>query len=221
MNVIEAISGRFSHRAFLEKPVPESLIKEILSVARFAPSGVNTQPWHVAVVGPKHRRLITDAILDAKARDVPQNPDYDYYPKEWHEPYKSRRKACGLAMYGALNIQKEDMEKRKAQWYKNYHFFDAPAGFIFYIESKLCKGSWMDMGMFLENIMIAARHFGLETCPQAALAEYPDIIRDILNITKDYDIVCGMALGYPDLNHPINQYRTDREPLENFTKWYD
>ncbi|HRE30524.1 MAG TPA: nitroreductase, partial [Candidatus Berkiella sp.] len=114
---------------------------------------------------------------------------------------------------------KDDIEKRKEQWYRNYAFFDAPIALVFYLDAKLCKGSWMDMGMFLQNVMLAARGFGLETCPQAALAEYPDIIRRHLNINEHYHIVCGMALGFADWSHPINQYRTAREEVGHFTTW--
>lgn len=221
LNVIQAIRERRSVRAFLNKPVSDELINLILEAARFAPSGVNTQPWQVAVVGPKHRQKITADILDAKAAGTPENPDYPYYPSEWYEPFKERRKACGLALYGALHIDKSDVEKRQQQWYRNYAFFEAPAALVFYLDAKLCKGSWMDIGMFLQNVMLAARHYDLETCPQAALAEYPDIIRKRLSLSADRHIVCGMALGYADWSHPINQYRTAREAVNDFTTWHD
>lgn len=220
MDVITAISGRRSVRAFLDKEVPQETIVNILNAARFAPSGVNTQPWHVAIVGPKHRQLISQDIIQAKMGGIPENPDYQYYPTQWVEPFKSRRKACGLALYDALNISYGDTEKRKIQWFRNYHFFDAPCGLIFYLDATLCKGSWMDMGMFIQNVMLAARYYDLETCPQAALAEYPDIIRQHLQITPDYHIVCGMALGFADWSHPVNQYRTAREETSQFTTWH-
>ncbi|MBS0288155.1 MAG: nitroreductase [Proteobacteria bacterium] len=212
---------RRSVRAFLDKPVPEEILHHILEAARFAPSGVNTQPWQVAVLGPNHREKISKAIIEARDNNVPENPDYQYYPTEWVEPYKSRRKACGLALYGALNIQIDEKEKRKVQWYKNYYFFYAPIALIFYLDAHLCKGSWMDMGMFIQNVMLAARGFGLETCPQAALAEYPDIIRTHLNLPKTKHIVCGMALGYADWAHPVNQYRTAREDISQIMVKYD
>lgn len=215
------IRDRRSVRAFLEKEVPQQIVVHILEAARWAPSGVNTQPWHVAMVGQKHRQLISHAIIEARENSNPENPDYQYYPTEWVEPYKSRRKACGLALYGALNIRIDETQKRKQQWYKNYTFFNAPIALIFYLDSKLCKGSWMDMGMFIQNVMLGARCFGLETCPQAALAEYPDIIRQHLQIPPSMHIVCGMAMGYADWSHPINQYRTTRENVETFTVWHD
>ncbi len=221
LDVHQAIQERRSVRAFLDTPVSTMLLENILEIARFAPSGVNTQPWQVAVVGPQHRQKITADILLAKEQGIPENPDYAYYPDTWFDPFKERRKACGLALYSALNIPKDDLEKRKEQWYRNYAFFNAPAALIFYLNAQLCKGSWMDMGMFLQNVMLAARGFGLETCPQAALAEYPDIIRKHLHISPDYHIACGMALGYANWAHPVNQYRTERENVAQFTQWFD
>lgn len=221
LDVVSAMQDRRSVRAFLEKEIPKETIVKILETARWAPSGVNTQPWNVAVVGPIHRQKISEAIIAARENKVSENPDYHYYPEKWVEPYKSRRKACGLALYGALNINIDEVEKRKKQWFRNYYFFYAPTALVFYIDAKLCKGSWMDMGMFLQNVMLAARAHNLETCPQAALAEYPDIIRENLNISSENHIVCGMAIGYADWSHPINQYRTTREEVNTFTKWHD
>jgi nitroreductase len=201
--------------------VPPNVIESILEAARFAPSGVNTQPWQVAVIGPHHRAKISADIIQARENSQPENPDYEYYPQNWFEPFKERRRACGLALYGALNISKDDMVRRKEQWYRNYYFFDAPLALIFYLDARLCKGSWMDMGMFIQNIMLAARFYGLESCPQAALAEYPDIIRKHLQISANFHIVCGMAVGYADWSHPVNQYRTTRETIGSFTQWHD
>jgi len=220
LDILHTIRDRRSIRAFLKTPVSKEIITNILDVARFAPSGVNTQPWHVAILGPITREKISSQIIAARDNNIPEDPDYHYYPDIWHEPYKSRRKACGLALYGALDIKMTETDKRKSQWYRNYHFFDAPIALIFYIESILCKGSWMDIGMFLQNIMLAARAYGLETCPQAALAEYPNIIRKNLDLSSDFHIVCGMAMGYPDWSHPVNQYRTSRETVDSFSSWY-
>lgn len=221
MDVIEAIRNRSSVRAFLSTPVSKEQVMKVLETARFAPSGVNTQPWHVTVVGEQAKKKIGDKIISARENKIPENPDYSYYPQEWVEPYKSRRKACGLALYSALNITVEETEKRKVAWYRNYHFFDAPVGMIVHIEKRLDTGSWLDMGMFIQNILLAARGLGLETCPQAALAEYPDIIRSELDIPSDHSIICGIAMGYADWSAPINQYRTAREPLESFVHWAD
>lgn len=219
LSVVDAMKGRHSTRAFLNKPVSQELIYNILEAARFAPSGVNTQPWQVIAVTNEYQKRIGDAIIQAKDKDIPENPDYHYYPTEWFEPYKSRRKACGLALYSSQHIELHEKEKRKVAWYKNYRFFGAPAGLLFFVDGRLDKGSWVDMGLFIENVMLAARGFGLETCPQASIAEYPDIVREIVGVSKDRALICGMALGYEDKTDPINQYRTTREPVESFTQF--
>lgn len=215
--MLNIIKNRHSTRAFLDKPVTQDHIRTILDAARFAPSGVNTQPWSVVVVTKDVIQQIGDAIIAAREAGIPENPDYHYYPTEWVEPYKARRKACGLALYSAVNIGLNEPDKRKTQWYKNYYFFGAPVGLLFFLDAKLEKGSWVDMGMFIQNIMLAARTLDLETCPQASLAEYPDIVRKIVNILKEKRLLCGMAIGFEDKTHPINQYRTTREPVDSFT----
>lgn len=222
MDVITAIEERFSARAFIDKPIDKTILEKILKVASRAPSGKNTQPWQVAVLLDKAlRQNLAQEIIASREAGIPENPDYKYYPTDWHEPYNRRRINCGIAMYKALDIKREDREKRKALWEMNYHFFHAPVGLIIYLERVFKKGSWLDTGMFIENILLTARGFGLEACPQASLAEYPDIVRKVLNIADSYAIVCGIALGYPDLSHPVNNYRTERASLEGFVKWYE
>jgi nitroreductase len=219
VDMLQIIKSRQSVRAFLKKPVEQSLIHAILEAARFAPSGANTQPWQVVVVTQTYIQQIGDAIIAARNANVKENPDYHYYPNEWYEPYKSRRKACGLALYNSLNITMQDPEQRKLQWYRNYTFFGAPVGLLFFLDLKLEKGSWVDMGMFIQNVMLAAKSVGLDTCPQAALAEYPDIVRKIVEVPKEKALLCGMALGYADYQHPVNQYRTTRGSVETFTQF--
>lgn len=221
MNTIESIKTRHATRGYLDKPVERELIEKILDAARFAPSGVNTQPWQVAVVQGNTKQQLAEQIIAAKENNQSPNPDYAYYPERWDEPYKSRRKDCGLALYQALEIQRKDTEKQKQAWDNNYRFFNAPVGLLFFIDKQLNQGSWLDMGMFLQNIMLAATHYGLNTCPQAALAEYPDIVRSLLNFDEKYAVVCGMALGYEDKTHPANRYRLDRESVDNFTCWFE
>jgi nitroreductase len=221
MEVWEAIRNRACFRAFLDKPVSEDIVRQILDVARFAPSGVNTQPWQVAVLGSQHKKTLAEKIIAARKAGVEANPDYHYYPEQWIEPYKSRRFACGMALYGALDIKREDTAARQAVWDLNYHFFHAPLGLIFYMDKHLQTGSYMDCAMFIQNVMLAARHFGLETCPEASLADYPDLVRETLSLTDSPIILCGMALGYPDLKALINQYRTERLSVDEFTQWFD
>jgi len=219
MNVIEAIKNRASTRAFSDKPVSRGIIESILETARWAPSGKNTQPWHVVVVAGNTKKNLSRAIIEACHSGIEPNPDYQYYPTEWHEPFDTRRKACGIAMYKALDIKREDLEKRTQVWERNYNFFGAPIGIFFFLDRGMGTGSWMDIGMFIQNTMLAARGFGLETCPQASLAEYPDIVRKYLSVAENMFVVCGMSVGYADKEQPVNQYRTERETVANFTRW--
>ena len=220
MEVTDAIRNRKSTRAFLDKPVSEELISDILECARWAPSGVNSQPWHVAIVTGETKLKVGKALVKLRTDGAKVRQDYEYYPTQIEEPYIARKRACGHALYNALGIKRNDIEKRKAQWMKNYHGFDSPVTLLFFVDAILEKGSWVDAGMFIQNVMLAARGFGLETCPQAALAEYPDVIRKILNIPDSKKLICGMALGYADYDDPSYQYRTERESVENFTQWY-
>ncbi len=221
MQVHDAIKNRISTRAYLDRPVASETIKEILEFARWAPSGVNTQPWQVAVATGETKRKIGDEIVAARLDEVKPNPDYQYYAGKLEGPYRERQKACGLALYGALNIQREDTTRRLDQWLKNYHGFGAPVELFIFIDACLAQGSWLDTGMFIQNVMLAARGFGLETCPQAAMAEYPSIVRKHLNLPQSLHLVCGIALGYANPDDPVNNYRTDREEVETFTTWHD
>lgn len=221
MDVVDAIRGRRSTRAFLDKPVARETLHTLLDTARWAPSGVNTQPWHVAVVEGATKTRLSEALLAARDAQQAPNPDYAYYPDEWVDPFKMRRIACGKALYSALQIERHDKDRQKIAWENNYRFFGAPVGLLFFIDKRLNKGSWMDMGMFLQNAMLTARSLGLETCPQASLGEYPDIVRQTLGIPEQLAVVCGMSVGYADPDHPVNQYQLTREPVEAFTRWYD
>lgn len=220
MNVIDAIKSRFSTRAFLDKPVNRDTIEALLDVARWAPSGGNLQPWNVMVVTGKTKQRIGNEIIQARANGKKERSDFSYYPDEWFEPYKSRRVASGVALYQALQIKREDIEKRNQAWNNNFRFFDAPVGLLFFIERNLGRGAWVDLGIFLQSLMLTATAHGLATCPQASLADYPDIVRKILAIDEKYALVCGLSLGYADPDVPENNYRTERANVNEFTKWY-
>lgn len=212
-----AITSRRSVRAFLPTPVDETTIRDILAVASRAPSGTNMQPWRVYVLTGQARSQIADAILNSGIRAEKANWDeYKYYPDQFFEPYQSRRRKVGFDLYGHLGIQRREVERMRAQHDRNFVFFDAPVGMIFTIDRRLNMGSWVDYGMFLENIMIAARGRGLHTCPQAAFAPYHSQIRPILGITPEEVVVCGMALGYEDTSKPENDLRTERAPLDEW-----
>jgi nitroreductase len=220
--MITPIKARFSTRAFLSKAVSHDKVNAILDIARWAPSGKNMQPWYVAAVSGKTQQQITQALLQTWRNGESVRLDYQYH-KNISSQCRERAFACGMALYGALHINRTDKELRQQQWESNYHFFGAPVGlFIFLDRDSSGLGTWMEVGMFIQNIMLAALEFGLATCPQISLAEYPDIIRRILGSPyTDKLLVCGIALGYPDTAHPVNQYRTTREEVVGFTHWYD
>ena len=219
MDVIEAIKNRSSVRAYTDKTVPQKIVEEILDTARWSPSGANMQPWRVIAVTGETKEQIAKACTDAFISGAEVNPDYRYYPSEWKEPYKSRRNKTGIALYSALGIARQDKERRLEAWIANYNFFGAPVGLLFFVDKKLGQGSLVDYGMFIQSICLAAIGLGLATCPQAALADYPDIIRKKTGVDEDWTLVCGMALGYEDTDHPVNQYRTEREDVSAFTEW--
>ena len=164
---------------------------------------------------------MSDAIVaDYEEHGEREDREYEYYPTDWYEPYLGRRRACGWGLYGSLGIQRGEKERMHAQRARNYTFFDAPIGLILSIERRLNIGSWMDLGMFIQNIMLAARGEGLHTCAQAAFANYHRIIRHHVPISDDEIVVCGMAVGYRDPDAPENTWRTDREPVSSFTQWF-
>ncbi|TXH69756.1 MAG: nitroreductase [Thiothrix sp.] len=220
MKVSEALQARKSTRAFLDKPVSRETLEQILDAARWAPSGTNTQPWQVAVLMGEKKRALQDKIESAYRKGVKGGMDYSYYPNEWKDPFLARRRVCGLQLYSALKIGKEDKERRAEQWVANYRSFDAPVMLLFFIDRIMDTGSYLDYGMFLQSIMLAAVEHGLATCPQAALGEYPDIVREYLSYDQNQIVVCGMALGYEDPSADINSYRTEREAVSKFTEFY-
>lgn len=215
--VDEAIVSRRSVRAFLPTPVDEQTIRDILEVAARAPSGSNMQPWRVYVVTGARKAELSDAILGSATRPEKQVWDeYKYYPDPFFEPYLTRRRQVGFALYGLLDIGRRDAERMRAQHDRNFLFFDAPVGMIFTIDRRLNIGSWLDYGMFLQSIMIAARGRGLHSCAQAAFAPYHRQIRPVLGIPDEEVVVSGMAIGHEDPEAPENALRTPRAPLQEF-----
>lgn len=218
--VDEAILSRHSVRAFLPTPVPDETVKDILRVASRAPSGANMQPCKVYVVAGGKKQELSDAILNSGMRaEKAVWDEYRYYPDQFFEPYLSRRRAVGFSLYTLLGIGRRDTERMRAQHDRNFTFFDAPVGMIFTIDRRLNKGSWLDCGMFLQSIMIAARARDLHTCPQAAFAPYHKQIRPVLGVPGSEIVICGMALGYEDTSKPENQLRSDRAELDEFVRF--
>ena len=220
MNVKDALIQRKSVRAYLDKEVELEKVNAILDAARHAPSGVNTQPWQVAVVSGEKKRAMQEKIETTFRGGDKGKADYPYYPLEWKEPYISRRKSCGLLMYKTLEIKREDKERQMDQWAANYRAFDAPVILLFFMDSAMQAGSYMDYGMFLQSVMLAAVEQGLGTCPQASIADYPEIIKEELGYPDDSVLLCGIALGYEDKEALVNSYRTSREEVETFTQYF-
>ncbi|MCC6071223.1 nitroreductase [Massilia sp. GCM10020059] len=219
-----AIISRRSIRAFLPTPVPREDIERILDVAAHAPSGSNTQPWKVYVLTGQAKERLSDAITAAYADPVQareHTEEYAYYPREWVSPYVDRRRKVGWDLYALLGLTRDNKAGMAAQHARNYRFFDAPVGLIFTIDRVMDQGSWLDYGMFLENIMIAARGRGLDTCPQAAFTQFHRIIEQQLGIPGNEMLVCGMALGFADRSKIENSLITEREPVSGFTRFLE
>lgn len=225
-SVDAAITSRMSARAFLPTAVPRETIEHLLQVASRAPSGTNTQPWRVYVLQgasrnslvqkccAAHDALRADPLLAGQYRE-----EYDYYPEKWVSPYIDRRRENGWGLYGLLGIGKGDKDKMHAQHQRNFRFFDAPVGLMFTLDRVMGRGSLVDYGMFLQNIMVAARGQGLHTCPQAAWNGFAKIILPHIGAGENEMLVCGMALGFADPADPVNGFHTPREPVSSFTRW--
>jgi nitroreductase len=226
--VDHAITSRMSARAFTQQAVSRELITEILQVSSRAPSGTNTQPWKVYVLQGATRDALVDKVCAAHEamRADPEvakqyTEQYDYYPEKWVSPYIDRRRENGWGLYGLLGIGKGDKDKMHGQHQRNYRFFDAPVGLMFTIDRVMGRGSLVDYGAFMQNIMVAARGRGLHTCPQAAWNGFAKIIMPHIGAGEGEMLVCGMALGYADANAPVNGFVTPRVPVAEFTRWLD
>lgn len=218
--VLHAIESRQSIRAFRQTPVAPELLQRILHAASYAPSGSNIQPWKVHVLTGSARDQLSTALLKAFDEGEPDRREYQYYPVEWRAPYLERRRETGWGLYRTLGIAKGDREASKRQHRRNFELFDAPVVMLFTIDSDMGTGSWLDYGMFLQSIMVAARGLGLHTCPQAALANYPDIVKHHLGIPDDQTVVCGMSLGYANEDDVVNTFRPARMALDEFVTFH-
>jgi nitroreductase len=218
--VDRAITSRRSVRRFLPTAVPAAEVEAILDVAARAPSGTNMQPWRGYVLAGAAKEGVVAAVQAVFDADEPgHHQEVRYYPDSFFEPYLSRRRTVGWDLYGRLGIAKGETAKTKAQHRRNFQFFDAPVGMIFTIDRRLATGSWLDYGMFLQNVMIAARGRGLDTCAQAAWSHYHRAIRPVLGLAAEEIVVCGMALGYADERAPENALVTTRVAARSFMRF--
>jgi nitroreductase len=223
-DVDAAITSRRSIRAFLPTPVAREDVEAILEVAARAPSGTNTQPWKVYVLTGAAKERVSAAILAAYAdpqQAKEHTEEYTYYPREWVSPFVDRRRKVGWDLYTLLGLTRENKAGMASQHGRNYRFFDAPVGLIFTIDRVMEQGSWLDYGMFLQNIMVAARGRGLDTCPQAAFTQFHRIIAEQLKLPANEMLVCGMALGWADPARIENSLVTEREPVSGFVRFVE
>lgn len=216
----EVISARRSVRRFLPTPVDRAVIEDILRVARHAPSGANTQPWQVIALTGTALADLADAVV-AASRDEPEQheEEWSYYPLTWTEPYLARRRKVGWDLYGLLGVEKGDREGTRRHFERNYRFFDAPVGLVFTIDRVMERGSWLDYGMFVQSVMLAARARGLDTCAQGAFGKYHRVVSRVLGLPDERMLVCAMALGHADPEAPENRLRTARAEVGTFTEF--
>ena len=216
MNLDEAIRHRKSVRQFLDTPVDRALVESILERANLAPSGTNVQPWHVHVAMGAKRDELVSAVL-AHRENAPQDVSAEFpRTSKRKEPYTSRMRQLGKDMYSLLEIPRGDERANFNQWGRNYKFFDAPVGLIFTIDKDLDAMSFLDIGMFMQNIMLIAHQDGLATCSQGAWNQFHTVTRRVLSVPDDRFIICGMSLGYADPSAPVNTLGSAREPLSSF-----
>jgi nitroreductase len=219
-----AITSRRAVRAFLPTPVPRETVEDILRVASRAPSGTNTQPWKVYVLAGAAKSALSDRIariFGDPAALAAHGEEYAYYPVEWVSPFIDRRRKIGWDMYGLLGIDKGDKARMHAQFGRNYAFFDAPVGLMFTIDRVMRQGSWLDYGMFVQSVMIAARARGLHTCPQAAFLRFHRVVMEQIGAPPNEMLVCGMSMGFEDRSAVVNSLVTERTPVADFAKFIE
>ncbi len=215
MNVTDAVLARKSIRAFLPDPVSDDVLRELLTLSARAPSGGNVQPWKIYVINGERMNDFM-AFMDGRAGD---EPEYDIYPANLWEPYRTNRFALGEAMYATMDIPREDKAARFAHMARNFKFFDAPCGLFCFIEKEMGPPQWSDLGMYLQTFMLLAKEAGLDTCPQEAWAGFGASVREFVGAPDEQMLFCGMAIGTADLSKPVNTLESDRMPLDDFARW--
>lgn len=220
MQITEAVARRSAVRAFLDTPVPEQTLRELLAGASQAPSGGNLQPWQVHVLTGAPLAALKartrTAILDGPS----QQPEYAVYPERLWEPYRQRRRAAGAERFAALGAADKDPAAQREMLLRNAAFFGAPVGLFFVVDRRFGPPQWADLGMYLQTLMLLAVDRGLDTCPQEVWANWPVTLREALGLAESDMVFAGMSLGYRDAEHPLNGFRTARAPLDSFTRWH-
>ena len=215
-DALQFLHQRRSTRAFTAEPVPDALLQQLLMAARAAPSGANLQPGRFIQVSGNAREALSLALLQDRHTGVPEREDYGYFPRPMPMQLRKRQVAAAQALYSTIGVQRGDEQGRAAQFDRNYRFFDAPVAVVVTIDAHFGAGGYMDLGMALYGLQLAASAVGMGSCAIGALASYPDTVRRVLGLAADQHIVCGIALGWPDHHAPINQTVTQRAPLAEY-----
>lgn len=219
MSVTDAIKSRRSIRAFLDKPVEKNLIAEILQLAARAPSGGNLQPWKVYAIAGKVRDQLVNTVLEKQATNpIGDGSEYAIYPPDLSDPYRSRRRDVGNQLYQLIGIPREDKAAKFAQLAKNFQFFGAPVGLIFTFDKQMGLGQHVDLGLYMQNVLLLCKEKGLDTCAQEAWAVWHQTIRDVVGIPQNELVFCGVAVGYADPGEKINELVSERASLEEFAE---
>ncbi len=217
MDVLEAIRNRKSIRAYKPDPVPKEVLRELIEVSLRAPSYENSQPWEFTIVGGEVMEKLKSALVEKLSSGEAPHPDIPL--ARLPEIYRERGRQLGRTIFQILGIAREDRERRFLWNLEMMKFFNAPNGIIIYVDRSLGPWSLVDVGIVLQTIMLAALGYGLGTCPEAAVVQYPEVLRDMLNIPESKQIICGIAIGYPDWDAPINNFRSNREPVDRLVTW--
>lgn len=217
--VAAAVHRRFSCRAYLDKPVPGDLVREVLETAHRAPSGGNLQPWRVYALGGEALAEFK-ALIRTKAAANPRGDgaEYDVYPKELADKYKARRFKVGEDLYASIEIARDNRPGRLVQFARNFEFFGAPAALFFCVHRGMGSPQWSDVGMFMQTVMLLAAERGLDTCAQEAWAMWHKTVAEFVGLPEDYMLFSGMALGYGDLDAPINNWRSARDEFGDWAE---
>ena len=218
MDFEQLVRSRYSCRKFLPKPLPVETMEKILDLAQQTPSWCNCQPWQVVLVTGPAVASFRDSLLAHAAGGHPPKPDFPF-PLRYEGIYRERRKVCGVQLYHALGIGREDREGAERQRLENFRFFDAPHVALITTEEELGVYGVLDCGLYVANFMLAAKHFGVDSIAQAALASYPDLIRNHFGLPANRKLVCGVSFGYADSEHPIHRYRTERAAGAEVATW--
>ena len=218
MKITEALKTRKSVRKFTGKVIDQNVLKELFEAAKWTASSKNTQPWKIVVVSGQRKKDLMNKLLQAYENGEKPRMEYDYDGGRLEGELKQRAVECGQALYGALDISREDKEKRIEQWKQNYVSFNSPSAIFIFKNNDVGLSSYMDCGMLIQSVMLAATGLGLATCSQASLGQYPDIVKGAVGF-DDYTLICGIAIGYEDMQAPINNYRTAREAVSDFVKF--